>query len=215
TSFNWARDLAAEKLGKAIVADVRNVVDGDTAPNGSGSTMSFRKAIEIGHVFKLGTKYSASMGATFLDENGKAREFIMGCYGIGVNRILAAAIETHHDADGICWPMTIAPFEVLIVALDTREENVMSVARKIHDQLSEQGIDVLLDDRDARPGFKFKDADLIGIPVRITVGKKGLTDGVVELKMRDSKDVAKLAPDAAITEVSQRVQQAQASLRGV
>lgn len=215
TGFNWARDLAAEKLGKAIVADVRNVVDGDTAPNGSGSRMSFRKAIEIGHVFKLGTKYSASMGATFLDENGKAREFIMGCYGIGVNRILAAAIETHHDADGICWPMTIAPFEVLIVALDTREESVMSVARKIHDQLSEQGIDVLLDDRDARPGFKFKDADLIGIPVRITVGKKGLTDGVVELKMRDSKDVAKLAPDAVITEVSQRVQQAQASLRGV
>ncbi len=131
----------------------------------------------------------------------------MGCYGIGVNRILAAAIEAHHDADGICWPMTIAPFEVLIVALDAREENVMSVARKIHDQLSEKGIDVLLDDRDARPGFKFKDADLIGIPVRITVGKKGLTDGIVELKMRDSKDVAKLTPEAVVREVFRRVQE--------
>ena len=207
TGFNWVRDIAPEKLGKAIVVDVRNVVEGDIAPNGSGSKMLFRKAIEVGHVFKLGTKYSTSMGATFLDENGKSREFIMGCYGIGVNRILAAAIEAHHDADGICWPMTIAPFEVLIVALDAREENVMSVARKIHDQLSEKGIDVLLDDRDARPGFKFKDADLIGIPVRITVGKKGLTDGIVELKMRDSKDVAKLTPEAVVREVFRRVQE--------
>ncbi|MGQ9651603.1 MAG: proline--tRNA ligase [Phycisphaerae bacterium] len=200
TGFNWVRDVTDEKLKAAIVADVRNVVEGDIAPNGSGSRMSFRKAIEVGHVFKLGTKYSASMGATFLDENGKAREFIMGCYGIGVNRIMAAAIEAHHDADGICWPMSIAPFEVLIVALDTREESVMSAARSIHDQLAEKGIDVLLDDRDARPGFKFKDADLIGIPVRITVGKKGLTEGVVEVKRRDSKEMAKLAPEAAVAE---------------
>jgi prolyl-tRNA synthetase len=205
TGFNWSRELAADRLSKTIVAEVRNVVEGDIAPNGSGSRMSFRKAIEIGHVFKLGTKYSASMGATFLDENGKAREFIMGCYGIGVNRIMAAAIEAHHDDDGICWPTTIAPFEVLIAALDIREESVMSVARKIHDELAAKGIDVLLDDRDARPGFKFKDADLIGIPVRITVGKKGLNEGIVELKMRDSKDVAKLAPEAIVAEVVKRV----------
>ena len=135
----------------------------------------------------------------------------MGCYGIGVNRIMAAAIEAHHDADGICWPMTIAPFEVLIVALDVREESVMSVARKIHDELTAKGVETLLDDRDARPGFKFKDADLIGIPVRITVGKKGLVDGTVELKMRDSKDVAKLTPDAVVGEVCRRVEEAKRS----
>jgi len=211
TGLNWVRDVAAEKLGKAIVADVRNVVEGDIAPNGSGSRMLFRKAIEVGHVFKLGTKYSASMGATFLDENGKAREFIMGCYGIGVNRIMAAAIEAHHDADGICWPMSIAPFEVLVVALDVREESVMSVARRIHDELSAKGIEVLLDDRDARPGFKFKDADLIGIPIRITVGKKGLAEGAVELKMREGKEVVKLAPEAAIAEVTTRVTKAKRS----
>ncbi|HRR84859.1 MAG TPA: proline--tRNA ligase [Phycisphaerae bacterium] len=208
TGFNWVRDVAAEKLSAAIVADVRNVVEGDIAPNGSGSRMLFRKAIEVGHVFKLGTKYSASMGATFLDENGKAREFIMGCYGIGVNRIMAAAIEAHHDADGICWPMSIAPFEVLIVALDTREEGVMSAARRIHDRLAEEGMDVLLDDRDARPGFKFKDADLIGIPIRVTVGKKGLTEGVVEVKMRDSKEMVKLTPEAAVAEVMNWVKEA-------
>jgi prolyl-tRNA synthetase len=214
TGFNWTREIAADRLAKAIVSDVRNVVEGDIAPNGSGSKMTFRKAIEIGHVFKLGTKYSHSMQATYLDENGKAREFIMGCYGIGVNRIMAAAIEAHHDNDGICWPMTVAPFEVLVVALDVREESVMSVARKIHDDLAAKGIDVLLDDRDARPGFKFKDADLIGIPIRITVGRKGLAEGIVELKMRAGKDVEKLAPDIAIPEVARRVADAKAAARG-
>ncbi len=206
--FNWSRELQPERLAQATVADVRNVVEGDPAPGGSGSRLGFRKAIEIGHIFKLGTKYSDAMSATFLDENGKPQPFIMGCYGIGLNRILAAAIEAHHDENGICWPLNIAPFEVLIAALDIREQDVMATAARIHDALSERGIDVLLDDRDQRPGFKFKDADLIGIPIRITVGKKGLAEGIVELKMRDAVTVEKLSPDAVTEEVVRRVRSA-------
>jgi prolyl-tRNA synthetase len=203
--FNWGREVKPELLEKAIVADVRNVAEGDLAPDGSGSTLSFRKAIEIGHVFKLGCKYSEALEATFLDENGKARPLIMGCYGIGVDRLLASAIESHHDKDGICWPMTIAPFEVEIVALDTRDEQVMSTARRIYDSLTEKGIEVLLDDRDARPGFKFKDADLVGIPLRLTVGKKALADGNVELKQRSDGEMEKMPPEKAIEELVRRV----------
>jgi prolyl-tRNA synthetase len=213
TGFNWARELKPDCLTAAVVTDVRNAVEGDLAPTppaAAGSRLRFAKAIEIGHVFKLGTKYSDAMDATFLDSSGRPQKFIMGCYGIGVNRILAAAIEAHHDADGIIWPVNIAPFEVIVVALDTRDETVQATAKKIHDTLCEQGVDVLMDDRDERPGFKFKDADLIGIPIRITVGKKGLADGVVELKMRAGKDVEKLSPEAAIEEVAKRVQAARA-----
>ena len=164
TGVNIGRDF---QLGE--VADIRFAVEGDKAPN--GSPLVFEKCIEVGHVFKLGTKYSDAMKAHFLDENGKSKPIIMGCYGIGVNRILAAVIEASHDDNGICWPVNIAPFTVEIVALDHREEQVMTMAEKLHDELEAKGIDVLLDDRDARPGFKFKDADLIGIPIRITVGK--------------------------------------------
>ncbi len=203
--FNWSREVSADTLAAATIADIRVVVPGDLAPDGGGAKLQLRKAIEIGHVFKLGTKYSDAMEATFLDENGKARPFIMGCYGIGVNRILAAAIEAHHDENGIRWPVSIAPFEVIVVALDVRDEQVMSTARRVHDALDAKGIDVLLDDRDARPGFKFKDADLIGIPLRITVGKKALADGVVELKMRTDDQMEKLAPDAAIEEAARRI----------
>ncbi len=179
------------------VADVRNVVDGDLSPTGSGSPIRLKKAIEIGHVFKLGTKYSDAMKATFLDNDGKPKALIMGCYGIGLNRIMAAAIEAHHDEAGIIWPASIAPFNVLIVALDPREEDVMNTAQKLHDELEAAGVDVLFDDRDERAGFKFKDADLIGIPVRITVGRRSLADGVVELKRRDSAEVEKVAPGEA------------------
>ena len=179
------------------VGDVRTVNDSDLSPTGSGSPIRLRKAIEVGHVFKLGTKYSDAMKATYLDANGKAKSFIMGCYGIGLNRIMASAIEAHHDDAGICWPMSIAPFQVLILALDPRDEQVMSTAGQIHDALVEAGIDVLFDDRNERAGSKFKDADLIGIPLRITVGRKSLADGVVELKMREAETVEKLAPDAA------------------
>jgi len=180
------------------VADVRSVVEGDLSPRGSGSPIRLKKAIEVGHVFKLGTKYSDSLKATFLDSDGKPKPFIMGCYGIGLNRIMAAAIEAHHDEGGIIWPMSIAPFEALIVALDPREKDVMDTARKLHDDLDAAGVEVLFDDRDERAGFKFKDADLIGIPLRITIGRRSLADGVVELKRRDSAEVEKLSPADAL-----------------
>lgn len=167
-------------------ADIRYAVPGDLGP--SGSPLIFEKCIEVGHVFKLGTKYSAAMKATFLDESGTTRPFIMGCYGIGLNRIMAAAIESFHDEAGICWPMQIAPYRVQIVALDVRDQSVMAAARKLHDGLEQAGVDVLLDDRDARPGFKFKDADLIGMPIRVVVGKRGVGEGLAEVKHRTEQE---------------------------
>ena len=196
-NINPGRDFSLSDV-YVKVADIRTVVDGDLSPTGSGSPIRLKKAIEIGHVFKLGTKYSDAMEAKFLDNDGKPKSLIMGCYGIGLNRIMAAAIESHHDENGIIWPTSIAPFEVIIVALDPRERDVMDTAQKLHDDLAAAGLDVLFDDRDERAGFKFKDADLIGIPLRITVGRKSLAEGVVELKRRDSADVQKLSPDDAI-----------------
>jgi prolyl-tRNA synthetase len=193
---------------KAIVADIRSVVDGDLSPTGRGSRLRLRKAIEVGHVFKLGTKYSDSMKATFLGKEGRPQPFLMGCYGIGLNRIVAAAIESHHDENGIIWPLSIAPFEVLVIALDPREEQVIRVATEIHDSLAAAGVEVLLDDRDERAGFKFKDADLIGIPLRITVGKKSLAEGVVEFSGRRDQVKHPLSPAAAVERVVQVVQSA-------
>ncbi len=194
TGVNAGRDYEIKET-----ADIRYAVEGDRAPN--GSPLTFEKCIEVGHVFKLGTKYSDSMNATFLDKNGSATKFIMGCYGIGANRILAAAIESFHDDNGICWPINIAPFAVHICALDQRDENVMATAAKLHDALESAGIDVLCDDRDARPGFKFKDADLIGCPIRLTVGKRGLADNIVEIKVRTEEEVQKVSPDEACAAV--------------
>ncbi len=191
--FYWTRDVDSEAFGAAATCQLRYAVDGDNAPN--GSRLIFEKCIEVGHVFKLGTKYSDAMKATFLDKNGKAQSFIMGCYGMGVNRVLAAAIEAFHDESGICWPANIAPFSVHICALDVRDDEVMAMARRLHDDLEAAGIETLLDDRDLRPGHKFKDADLIGIPMRVTVGKRGLSDGIVEFKLRTEDDARKLKPD--------------------
>jgi len=194
TGVNPGRDFTIKESG-----DIRTAVEGDRAPH--GSPLSFKKCIEIGHVFKLGTKYSAAMEATCLDHDGKAKPFIMGCYGIGLNRIMAAAIEAFHDDKGILWPMSIAPFQVVICALDLREAAVMSLAEKLHDELEAAGVDVLLDDRDARPGFKFADAELIGFPIRVTVGKKGLAEGVVELQSRWDGKTQKLAPENVLAAV--------------
>ena len=206
-NINPGRDFALS--GPDItVADVRTVVEGDLSPTGSGAALRLRKAIEVGHVFKLGTKYSDAMKATFLDQDGKPKPFIMGCYGIGLNRIMAAAIEAHHDDAGIIWPMSIAPFEALIVALDPREKDVMQTAQRIHDELAAAGVDVLFDDRDERAGFKFKDADLIGIPLRITVGRKSLAEGMVELKRRDTAEVRKVGPTEVANEAIGIVQSA-------
>ena len=206
TGVNPGRDFVI-----AESADIRVAVEGDKAAN--GSPLRFRKCIEVGHVFKLGTKYSQAMQATFLDHNGKSAALIMGCYGIGLNRIMAAAIEASHDDKGIIWPVSIAPFTVVICALDLREEQVVATATKIHDELLAAGVDVLLDDRDARPGFKFNDADLIGFPFRITVGKKGLAEGVVELTVRKTGETTKLAPTAAVATLRELVERAVKNVR--
>ncbi len=192
TGLNPGRDFPLD--GDTVtLGDVRTVESGDRCGK-CGCNFGFQTCIEVGHVFKLGTKYSDALKATYLDRAGKVQRFIMGCYGIGLNRIMAAAIESSHDEHGISWPMSIAPFEVLIVALDPRNEEVMSTAQTLHDDLAAAGVDVLFDDRDERAGFKFKDADLIGIPVRITVGRKGLAEGIVELKERSKEAVEKLPP---------------------
>ena len=170
-------------LGAATYGDVRMAIAGDPCPRCGGNLRSFR-GIEVGHVFYLGQKYSKAMQATFLDEAGAAQVFEMGCYGIGVTRILSAAIEQNHDARGIQWPVSIAPHEVAVLGLQT-EGPGLAMAQTLHDELQEAGIEVVLDDRDERPGVKFNDADLIGYPVQVTVGKKA-DAGIVEVKLRAS-----------------------------
>ncbi len=148
----------------------------------------FVKGIEVGHVFKLGTKYSEAMNARFLDADGKERPMIMGCYGIGVSRTIAAAIEQNHDEDGIIFPPSIAPFTVIITSIGGKDSRIDEMAEQVYQQLWQNGIDTLLDDRDERPGVKFKDADLIGIPFRITIGKKTLAENKLELRNRRTKE---------------------------
>jgi len=163
--------------------DIRYVTSQDACPK-CGAEIELKKAIEIGHVFKLGTKYSDSMGARFLDSDGKEKLLIMGCYGIGINRIMAAAIEQNNDKDGIAWPDSIAPYDVIIISLNMHDKGVVSASKKAYQQLQEAGIEVLMDDRDISPGIKFKDADLIGIPLHIIIGSKGLADSKTEIKAR-------------------------------
>ena len=167
-------------------ADFKLAAEGDLCPK-CGKKFNFMRGIEVGHIFKLGTKYSAAMGANFLDENQKTKPIIMGCYGIGVSRVLAAAIEQSHDDFGIIWPSPISPFDLELIALDSEGE-VKQKADEVYEQLTARGIDVLYDDRDERPGVKFKDADLIGIPYRVVIGRKLLPEGKVEFKVRGQKD---------------------------
>jgi prolyl-tRNA synthetase len=174
------RDFPLES-DNVIVADIRNAVKGDTY---NGQKLLFKHGIEVGQVFKLGSKYSSKLGCKFLDETGKENPCLMGCYGIGVNRIVASAIEAANDDNGIIFPISIAPFEVIIVSVNQDDADVVKAAEDIYKQLLDKGVEVLLDDRDERAGVKFKDADLIGIPVRITVGKKALATGNVEIKLR-------------------------------
>jgi prolyl-tRNA synthetase len=183
--FNWARECGAalKDAAKVAVADIRNAINGDPSPKNDGGKLVASKGIEIGHVFKLGTRYSDALGALFLDDKGEKHPMIMGCYGIGVARILIAAVEALHDDKGIVWPVAIAPYTVVVTPIKYEGE-VKAAADKIYQELKESGIDVLLDDRDARPGVKFNDADLIGIPVRINVGDRGLKEGKVEVKQR-------------------------------
>ncbi|MCV2218565.1 proline--tRNA ligase [Thauera sp. Sel9] len=189
TGVNWGRDLPEPDL----VADIRNVVEGDPSPDGKGM-LAIQRGIEVGHVFYLGTKYSKAMNATFLDEDGKPKHFEMGCYGIGVTRILGAAIEQNHDARGIIWPLAIAPFEVVICPVGWgKSEAVRDEAQKLYDTLLAQGVDVILDDRDERPGVMFADWELIGVPHRVTIGDRGLKEGLVEYQGRRDAEASKLA----------------------
>jgi len=178
-----ARDLPARK-----VVDLRQVKAGEGCPNCEDGSLRTFKALEIGHIFKLGTRYSESMGATILDREGKQVPIVMGSYGIGVGRLMAAAVELHHDADGILWPASIAPFLVEILPLQQQDEAVREAAETLYRELQNAGIEVLLDDREERAGVKFKDADLLGLPARIAIGSRGLKNGEVELKLRGEKE---------------------------
>ena len=180
TGVNWGRDLPEPMM----VADLRNVVDGDLSPDGKG-VLAIERGIEVGHVFYLGTKYSQAMNATFLDENGKPQFLEMGCYGIGVTRLPAAAIEQNHDAKGIIWPDAIAPFTVVICPIGAdRSPDVKAASEKLYAELMAAGVDVLLDDRGERPGAMFADWELIGVPHRVTLGDRGLKEGKVEYQHR-------------------------------
>lgn len=169
------------------VADISSVLEGDMCPNCSGN-LYFKKGIEVGNLFKLGTKYSEHLGLTYLNEENKECPVVMGCYGIGIGRILAAVVEQHNDERGIKFPVSIAPFKVGIVVINTKDEVIMNYALKLHDDLDDNGIDTLLDDRDERPGVKFNDMDLIGLPIRITIGR-GLENGELEVKLRSEDEV--------------------------
>jgi prolyl-tRNA synthetase len=180
-------DVARDLLPHAKLADLRTVNAGEGCPRCEG-TLDVYKALEVGHIFKLGTKYSESMKATVLDPEGKQVPIVMGSYGIGVERILAAAIELHHDDNGIVFPLAIAPYHATVLTLGPEPE-LKQAAEEIVAALAKEGVEVLFDDRDERAGFKFKDADLVGIPIRIAVGRKGLAEGKVEWKLRSGKGV--------------------------
>ncbi|MBM4197220.1 MAG: proline--tRNA ligase [Gammaproteobacteria bacterium] len=190
TGVNWGRDTPVP-----AAADLRNVVAGDPSPGGGGA-LAIARGIEVGHIFQLGDKYSRAMNAVVLDEDGKERPTIMGCYGIGVSRIVAAAIEQNHDANGIVWPGPMSPFDVTLLVLNPKNaEAVTAAAESIYVQLSGAGLDVLLDDRDARPGVKFAEADLLGVPHRLVVGDRGVREGLVEYRNRASGAEEKVAID--------------------
>ena len=204
--FNWTREVGQALLDdpkKVRVADIRNAAAGDPSPKNDGGVLKTARGIEIGHVFKLGTRYSDALDAIYLDDKGERHPMIMGCYGIGIGRILIAAIESLHDDKGIVWPAALAPYSVVITPIKYDGE-VKSAADLLYHQLTTAGVDVLLDDRDARPGVKFADADLIGFPVRINVGDRGLKEGKVELKLRTSAE----AELVALTGVYDRVRAA-------
>ncbi len=195
TGVNVSRDYQLR-----TTYDLRNAAAGDPSPRGEG-TLELVHGIEVGHVFKLGTKYSVALDATFDDENAVRQPIIMGCYGIGVNRIIAGLTETKNDANGLIWPLSIAPYSVIICPLGVAEEEVTKLTEMLYNQLQAAGVDVLLDDRDQRPGVKFKDADLIGIPLRIVIGGKGLKDGVIEAKWRWDADAKKLPVATALSAI--------------
>ncbi len=195
TGVNWGRDLPEPEL----VADIRNVVEGDLSPDGKG-VLAIQRGIEVGHVFYLGTKYSKQMNATYLDETGKPQLMEMGCYGIGVTRLLGAAIEQNHDERGIIWPVSMAPFVAVLCPIGyDRNADVRVASDKLHDELLASGVDVILDDRGERPGAMFADWELIGVPLRVVISDRGLKDGLVELQGRRDAEAARV-PLAEVVE---------------
>jgi prolyl-tRNA synthetase len=203
-NVNVARDLAITKFG-----DFRRVAAGEPCPK-SGHPLKSRRGIEVGHIFKLGTKYSDKFGAVYTDDQKQSHAMVMGCYGIGISRTMQAVIEQSHDADGIIWPWNVAPFHVLICVLDPQLPEAADLAKKLGEAAEKAGADVLIDDRAERPGVKFKDADLIGIPLRITIGGKGLKEGIIEMKWRHQKEVVRVALAEAESRIATGVAEAAA-----
>lgn len=206
-NVNMERDFRVDLFG-----DLRMITPEDSCPR-CGAEIQFGRGIEVGHVFKLGTKYSKAMGAVFLDEAGIEKPIIMGCYGIGVGRTLAAAIEQNHDENGIIFPIPLAPFEVVILPLQMHEPEVVTASEKTYRELSESGLDVLLDDRDLRAGVKFNDADLLGTPVRVTVGMRNLKNGEVEMKLRTEKESSRVPLQDVPALIKQKVKELYDSIK--
>jgi prolyl-tRNA synthetase len=206
TGVNLGRDfeIPDERFG-----DLRNADAGDPCPRCS-STLALRHAIEAGHVFKLGTKYSDALAARFLDAEEQLHPIIMGCYGIGINRIIAGLVETNHDKGGIIWPVALAPYEVLLVPMKVNDEATMKATEALYEQLEAAGVDVLLDDRDARAGVKFNDADLIGIPLRVVIGPRGLKEGKLEIKWRWDGEAEMIELDGAAGEIAELIKEEKA-----
>ncbi len=199
TGANWGRDLP-----EPAAADLRNVVAGD--PDPQGGQLSIQRGIEVGHIFFLGDKYSKALGATFLETDGKPAVLQMGCYGIGVSRIAAAAIEQNHDEKGIIWPKAIAPFEVVICPMGfSKSETVRNTVEELYTQLQSESVDVIVDDRDTRPGVMFADWELIGVPLRITIGERGLKDGILEIQGRRDETAAKIPIAEALAYALERL----------
>ena len=194
----------------ALYADLRNVVHGDLCPRCDDGQLEMWRGVEVGHVFKLGTRYSEAMKASFLDSDGKEQFVYMGCYGIGIGRTAAAAIEQNHDANGIIWPMPIAPFEVIVTMLNPNDESVRTTAEALYAELEALGVEVLLDDRDERAGSKFADAELIGIPLRVTVGSRGVKEGALEVQERRSGEKELIVIEQLATAVAEKVRLAKA-----
>ena len=194
----WARDVP-----NAEFADIREIVSGDPSPCGQG-TLEIRRGIEVGHIFQLGTKYSETMNATVLDDKGRNQPMVMGCYGIGVTRIVAAAIEQNHDDNGIVWPAAMAPFDVAIVPLGLdKSDAVREASENLYAACNRAGLAVFMDDRAERPGVKFAEMELLGMPLRVTVGERSLAEGNLELTQRRSGDTEMVAPDVAVSRIQQ------------
>ena len=199
--INWGRDLEMPE-----VADLRNALAGDPSPDGKGE-LAMLRGIEVGHIFQLGDKYSRALNATVLDENGKDKLMSMGCYGIGITRVAAAAIEQNHDANGIIWPLPIAPFQVALVPINMRRSDTLRAeAETLYQQLQEAGVEVLFDDRDNRPGVMFADMELIGIPMRLVISDKGLAKGVIEFKGRTDESSEDVARDDVVDFIKRRLE---------